>query len=73
MPAYPCPEGPPAYIPRPRNSGCGLLAALSVGTQLGKKRLQNAIDNAVAQAVDKEIEAKLVPRLTAIENRILGD
>jgi hypothetical protein len=46
------------------------LAAVGVGTQLGKKGLQNMVDNAVGQSVDKELEAKIAPRLAAIEARL---
>jgi hypothetical protein len=46
------------------------LAAVGVGTQLGKKGLQNLVDNAVGQSVDKELEAKIAPRLAAIEARL---
>jgi phage baseplate assembly protein W len=46
------------------------LAAVGVGSQFGKKGLQNLIDNAVRQAVDKELEAKIAPRLVAVEARI---
>ena len=45
------------------------MAAVGVGTQLGKKGLQNLVDNAVGQSVDKELEAKIAPRLAAIEAR----
>jgi len=46
------------------------LAAVGVGTQIGKKGLQNIVDNQVRQAVDRELEAKIAPRLAAIEARI---
>jgi len=46
------------------------LAAVGVGTQIGKKGLQNLVDIQVRQAVDKELEVKMAPRLAAIEARI---
>ena len=48
----------------------GVLAAVDVGTQLGKKGFQNIIDKAVKQTVDSELSAKMEPRLEAIESRI---
>jgi hypothetical protein len=46
------------------------LAAVDLGTQLGKKGFQNLIDKAVKQSVDMELALKLDPRLAAIESRI---
>ncbi len=46
------------------------MAAVGVGTQIGKKGLQNLVDNTVRQAVDHELEAKIAPKLAAIEARI---
>ena len=46
------------------------MAAIDMGTQLGKKGFQNIIDKAVKQAVDVELAAKMDPRLAAIESRL---
>ena len=46
------------------------MAAVDLGTQLGKKGFQNLIDKQVRQAVDVELTAKIDPRLAAIESRI---
>lgn len=46
------------------------MAAINLGSQLGKKGFQNLVDKAVKQSIDIELAAKLDPRLIALENRI---